>query len=92
MCPDTIISDIIMPDVDDLEFVESQLAEGCKVANIALISGGWCNAALDGAEALGYQTSRKAFDLEALTKWVDECEHGVAPERELANWFLGPPE
>ena len=38
-CPDIIISDIDMPDVNGLEFIESLFAKGCKCKHIAMLSG-----------------------------------------------------
>ena len=38
-CPDIIISDIDMPEVNGLEFIESLFTKGCKCKHIAMLSG-----------------------------------------------------
>ena len=39
LCPDIIISDIDMPKVSGMKFIESVVQKGCKCRKLALISG-----------------------------------------------------
>ncbi len=40
-CTNIIITDINMPEMTGLEFIEHQKRNGCKVQNIAVMSGRW---------------------------------------------------
>jgi CheY-like chemotaxis protein len=87
VCSDIVISDIDMPTVSGLEYVEQQLNKGCKVRNIAIMSGLWSESKLEQAKALGCKTFEKPFSLRALTEWLKECESRIDPDRSLSHWF-----
>ena len=78
-CADIIISDVQMPHVSGLEFVEGQREKGCRVRNIALMSAAWTEADLRVAEKHGYRTFHKPFPLSEMLDWLDECEAGIDP-------------
>jgi CheY-like chemotaxis protein len=88
VCSDIVISDIDMPNVSGLEYVEQQLNKGCKVPNIAIMSGLWSESRLEQAKALGCKTFEKPFALGALTEWLKECESRIDPDKSLSDWFL----
>jgi CheY-like chemotaxis protein len=87
ICADIIISDIDMPHVSGIEFIAGQIRKGCKVKNIALMSGGWSMNELNRADALGCKIFSKPFDAEELNEWLIECSKGFDPDRKLYNWF-----
>jgi DNA-binding NtrC family response regulator len=87
-CVDIIITDINMPNVSGLEFIEDQLKKGCKVKNIALMSGKWSDYEVEYAKRLGCQFFRKPFGLDELNEWLDGCEKKIDTNRALSNWFL----
>jgi DNA-binding NtrC family response regulator len=87
-CGDIIISDVNMPNVNGLEFIETQIQKGCKVKNLALMSGAWTVSELQYAQKLGCQTFHKPFTLDEINAWIDDCEGKVTPNRVLSNWFL----
>lgn len=84
-CADILISDVEMPVSTGLEFVDSQVRKGCKVRNVALMSGAWSNADLQYAWRLGVRTFEKPLDLDQLNGWLDECEKNIDPDRVLAD-------
>ncbi len=87
VCSDIVISDIDMPNVSGLEFVGQLLNRGCKVPNVAIMSGLWSESKLEQAKALGCKTFEKPFSLSAFTEWLKECEFRIDQDRSLSNWF-----
>lgn len=85
-CADVIISDIDMPQVSGIDFVANQVRKGCKVKNIALMSGGWSTNELHQADALGCKTLSKPFDFAELKRWLHNCEQGTVQSGELCDW------
>jgi hypothetical protein len=73
--------------VSGLEFIEKLLKNGCKVKNIAFISGSWTDKEYKLATKLGCKTFQKPFEINKLEAWLDECEKNVAPDRVLTNWW-----
>ncbi len=73
-CTDIIITDINMPNMTGLEFIENQKKKNCKVKNIAVMSGRWTDDKLQHAKVLGCHTFDKPFMLEKIENWLDCCE------------------
>ena len=90
-CADIIISDVQMPHVTGLEFIEGQREKGCKVRNIALMSGGWTEEEVRLAEDHGYEVFHKPFALSRMLDWLDDCERHLDPKRKLSDWLEEPP-
>ena len=86
-CGDIIISDVNMPHVNGLRFVEKQQKIGCKVRNVALMSGGWSDADLKRAQELGCHVFHKPFTVDEIYRWLDDSEKRIDESRMLANWF-----
>lgn len=86
-CGDILITDINMPNVTGLEFVENQIRNGCKgiVQNKAVISGAWTDAQLEQAMRLGRHIFRKPLTIGEIDSWLDECEKRIDPKRKLAD-------
>jgi hypothetical protein len=63
-CADIILSDLNMPQVQGLNFVETLVAKGCVVPHIALMSGEWSDADETRAARLGGRLFRKPFSLD----------------------------
>lgn len=85
-CADIILTDVRMPHVSGLEFIEKLLNGGCRVRNIAFISGSWTDEEYQKALAMGCKTFNKPFDIRELKEWFNECEKGVTADRVLAEW------
>ncbi len=86
-CGDIIISDLDMPNVNGLEFIENQMKKGCKVKNVALMSGAWSDEDFQYAQRLGCQLFRKPFTIDEINNWLDKCEEKIHPNRILSDWF-----
>jgi hypothetical protein len=78
-----------MPNITGLEFVENQIKKGCKVKNVALISGAWSESDLEYTQRLGCQPFHKPFTIDEINEWLDECENKINPNRLLSDWFQG---
>lgn len=84
---DLIISDLEMPDVKGLDFIEGFLKKGYRCQAIALISGVWSDALDSRARQIaGCKLLKKPLKVEELTKWLDEVEPTIKPDRVLTEW------
>ena len=84
-CTTIVITDINMPNMTGLEFIEHQKSMGCKFQYVAVMSGRWTNEALAHANRLGCQTFSKPFKITEIKKWLDECEERLGYEDKLSN-------
>ncbi len=80
-CSDIIITDINMPNMTGLEFIEHLKRNGCKIQNVAVMSGRWTDKELEHAKRLGCHTFEKPFNLEEFEKWLDDCEKKLDPNK-----------
>ena len=86
-CCDILITDVNMPKVSGLEFLEQQINKGCKIPNIAVTSGAWTDTNLEHAQRLGCTALEKTPTWDALAHWLDERGPRIDPSRSLSNWF-----
>jgi CheY-like chemotaxis protein len=84
-CTDMIIIDINAPDMSGLDFIEHQKSMGCKVKNVALISGSWTDEELEHAKRLGCHTFNKPFKTDEIRKWLEACENKLDPNSKLSD-------
>ncbi len=84
-CSDIIITDVSMPKVSGLEFVENLRKKGCKIKNIALISGFWTEKDISRAKKNGCTVFHKPLKIEVLSEWLNNCEENIAPLRILSK-------
>jgi CheY-like chemotaxis protein len=82
-CSDVIISDLHMPSTMGLEFLEERKSLGCKVANVAAISGAWNQKLKQQARELGIEIFDKPFKVGELIAWLETCEQKIQPSRRL---------
>ncbi len=87
-CSDIIISDLNMPKVNGTEFIKDMWKKGCKVNNIAIMSGNVTPEAAEEFEKLGCKIFRKPFDFEDLKDWLRNCEKVIQENRKLSNWIV----
>ena len=85
-CADILISDVDMPFVNGLDFIESQVQKGCKVKNRALMSGDWTDSSIQSALNLRCQIFHKPFDIRKIVRWIEACQNRIDPLRELSDW------
>jgi CheY-like chemotaxis protein len=86
-CTDIIVSDMDMPNMTGLGFIENQKKRNCKCQYIALMSGRWTESDLQRAHELGCKTLAKPFPFHEFFEWLDEVERKIESTRELRNWF-----
>ena len=62
-CSDVIISNLEMPNLNGLDFIEKQVKKGCRCSNIALMSGNITDAQTVRAQSLESQIFNKPIDI-----------------------------
>ena len=73
-CSDIIISDVSMPKVNGLKFIENLRKNGCRIKNIALVSGYWTEKDISRAEEISCTVFHKPVEPEALFEWIENCQ------------------
>ena len=68
-----------------LEFIENQKRNGCKVQNVAVMSGSWTDEELEHAKRLGCHTFNKPCKIYEIKKWLDACENKFDPNNKLSD-------
>ena len=74
-----------MPKVSGLEFIENLREKGCKIKNIALVSGYWTEKEITRAKEIGCTVFHKPLKTEVLDEWLDNCEKNIDPQRVLSK-------
>ncbi len=64
---------------------------GCKIRNVALMSGAWELPEINRAHQLGASVFNKPFSVKDLNAWLDECEKNIEPGRALSDLFAPKP-
>jgi len=90
-CTDIIISDLDMPSMTGLNFIENQRKKNCKCQHVALMSGLWTEEKLSHAHELGCKIFMKPVSAKDILKWIEEVEKYINPDRELCGWFEETP-
>ena len=91
-CADIIISDLDMPNVKGLDFVETLVVNGCRCRHIALMSRSWSAGDIDRARRLRCRLFAKPFQIGEVTEWFAEVERTLSHNRGLERAeFLGRP-
>ena len=87
LCADIVITDIDMPSVSGLDFLEEQIRKGCKIRSFAVMSGGWSEKDKKRAQRLGCAVFEKPVALSTLEAWFDKCAARADQGKDLSNWF-----
>ena len=89
VCADIIITDINMPEMSGLDFLEMLQSKGCRVSCLAVMSGGWKTEELELSKKKGYKIFHKPFDITEFIQWLEKCEEKILktkkPTGELEN-------
>ena len=73
-CADFFITDINMPGMTGISFIEQQKEKGCKVSHIAIMSATWSKSEYNKVKELGCKVFEKPFGLNDLLQWMKSCE------------------
>ena len=90
-CADFIITDIKMPGMTGLKFVELQKEKNCKVPHIATMSATWTDHEYLQAKELGCKVFEKPFNFNDPIQWIKHCEENTfypANESNFCNHYL----
>ncbi len=95
-CPDVILTDVNMPLVNGVRFVEELKRKSCQCQKIGMMSGDWSDSDLRRAAHIGVTIFSKPFDLSRLRSWVSEkvpvVDHRVNEvRRELRSTRINVP-
>lgn len=86
-CADIIITDINMPGMTGLEFIQNQLKQGCRVKHWTVMTFQWTSEQIDQAKRFGCHMLEKPFE-EEVVNWLVKCEKTIDPHRILSDWFI----
>lgn len=84
-CADVIISDLGMPDMDGLRFVELLKKKNCRCRHMAVMSGLWKDEERRQAERLNCKILTKPFQTDAFFGWLKTIEEKIDPDRILCR-------
>lgn len=74
-CAEYIITDINMPGMSGLKFIELQIGKGCKAPHIAIMSATWSEEEYQKARKWGCKVFDKPFSFVDLLQWMQNCEN-----------------
>ncbi|MDP6524672.1 MAG: response regulator [Kiritimatiellia bacterium] len=88
-CGDVLLVDVKMLSTGGITFVDGLQKKGCRIANIALMSGYWDDTSEERADILGCRIFRKPVLLDDLKAWLAFCEENANPNRRLSESHAG---
>lgn len=71
-CPDIILTDVNMPQVNGIIFIQELKRKGCKCPKIGMMSGEWSDLDLLTVTHMGVTVFAKPFDLSRMHSWLLE--------------------
>jgi CheY-like chemotaxis protein len=90
-CADAVLTDLKMPDVDGLQFLDGLQQRGCRIRNKAIISAYWTSASMLHAFHRGYRVFEKPAGIWDVEGWLATCVKQSPSQRLLADHFRGAP-
>jgi CheY-like chemotaxis protein len=87
LCADIVISDIKMPSMNGLDFLEQHFAQACQLnlTNVAIMSGLFTDECEERAEKLNAFIMRKPFTINVIEEFLDKCEENIDFDKELID-------
>jgi DNA-binding NtrC family response regulator len=70
--PELLITDIQMPEMNGIDFFLQNIQKGCKIKNVAIMSGAWTDESRDVAERFNCKQIDKPFTVSKISEWVKE--------------------
>lgn len=86
-CTDILMSDLNMPLVSGLEYIQNQRIKGCKCKTVALVSGEITYSVEQKAKRLACQLFPKPVNIKDIFGWLDSVEKDFDYDVKLSNWF-----
>ncbi|MGD2186121.1 MAG: response regulator [Desulfobacterales bacterium] len=87
-CSDFILSDLNMPVLQGIDFLERQIHKGCQCKNMILMSGDFTENDVIRAKSIGLRLLRKPFGITEILEKIEHIEKTIDPDRKLSDWFL----
>lgn len=86
-CADFLLTDNRMPHMQGLDFIELLQQGECKIAPFgrAIFSANWTQDELARADQLQCETFSKPYDLDRMSRWLDEQEAKISSDRALLD-------
>ena len=84
-CTDIILTDINMPVMRGIDFIEKQIEKGCQCRHLALMSGDYTLDDMQRASELGLKFFKKPFAIADVFDWLDQIEQKINPQRQLTE-------
>ena len=84
-CADILIADIVMPNVEGIDFFKILKRSGCvplERGNVAIMSGYLTIHYMNELNALNIHYFRKPFELTEIYSWIDQCVAIIEAEEE----------
>jgi CheY-like chemotaxis protein len=85
-CTDIILTDINMPVMRGIDFIEKQMQKGCHCRHLALMSGDYTSDDMHRVNELGLKFFQKPFDIADVFDWLDQIEQNINPHRQLTGY------
>jgi len=86
-CTDILMSDLNMPLVSGLEYIQNQRIKGCKCKCVALVSSEITYSVEQKAKRLVCQLFPKPVNVKDIFGWLDIVEKDLNFDVKLTNWF-----
>jgi two-component system NtrC family response regulator len=90
-CTDVIMTDLNMPGMDGIRFIENLKKKNCKCRHVAVMSGDLNAEAMYQAVKLGCSAFEKPLDNKTLFSWLDNIERTGQYSSELCDWIKESP-
>jgi CheY-like chemotaxis protein len=87
-CADIILSDLEMPFLTGLQFIENQKNKNCKAPYLAMMSGNWNHHEVEKAKELGCKVFYKPFKISEITEWLVYIEQNINLNRRLTDFII----
>ena len=85
-CTDIILTDINMPMMRGIDFIEKQIKKGCQCRHLALMSGDYTSDEMQRANELGLKFFLKPFEIADIFDWLDQIEQKISLRRKLTGF------
>ena len=86
-CGDVLISDQRLSGMSGSELIVYLRNKGCKISDVALMSGWWNEESMAKAKALGVEVFLKPRDMGRILDWLNKCSEEHIDEHDHTEHF-----